>query len=134
MDLVFVQLEGPAEAVLEDQAFLDFGIQIGGEELKIVLALVLGPVHGGIRVLQKDRRFRAVIGTNGNPDTARNIGLLLAQHERLAEGIENTLGDDRGILTVGQPGHQNGKLVPPQPGHRIAAADAEFQSERRLPE
>jgi hypothetical protein len=58
-----------------------FGVELLRIELEIVLALLLGLVHGDVGLLGQDLLVLAVLWVGADPDAGRDTELLTEEHE-----------------------------------------------------
>ena len=97
-----------------------------------VFALALDVVHGDVRVAQQVVNQLAVIRVNGNANAGRDVHGLARQQKRWFQAFQKLLGNQRGILPVGQFGQHGGEFIAAQARQRVAAAQAGFQPGGRL--
>jgi hypothetical protein len=72
------------QLAFEVEPLLDRAIQVLGEELIVIPALLFGTVHRGVGMLQQRRGVAAVIGIESHTDAAGDfeIALTVAQRRR----------------------------------------------------
>ncbi len=82
MELELAAFERAAELALEIEPFLDRAIQLLGEELEVVAALLFRAIHRRIGMLQQRRGVAAVVGIERNPDAAGDLEIALPVTQR----------------------------------------------------
>ncbi len=122
--------ERAAQAVLERDPLQGLGVHDGVEELVVVAALLLGLVHGGIRALDERLGVDAVLGEDADSDRCGDVELAPFDMEGIADGFEDLLGDERGVLGMTELGQEQRELVAAEAGHRVAVAHARLNPRR----
>src|SRR4028118_586232 len=86
VDPEFLPLNGSPEAAFELQSLQGFSMQTGTEHFVVSLAVLLGLVHGHVRVTKQVFGSIRIRSTDSNPDTEGDRYLLSFEHERCSEG------------------------------------------------
>ena len=98
------------------------------EELVGVLALVLGPVHGDVGVLEQGRRVVRIVGKHAHADAAGDEQLVAVDRDRAGQRVDQLLRAGRHLLHVAHRAHQHGELVAAQAGDDVALAQARAEA------
>jgi hypothetical protein len=103
------------------------GMHLGLEVLVAVLAAFFGPAHGQIGVAQE------LTGGDGRPvegdaDAHRGRHLGGADHQRMAERVEDAPGEVGGDIDPLHVLDENGELVPAQPRRGVGSPEALHQA------
>ena len=83
-------------------------------------ATALGAVHRQIRIAQHLIRVLVMRRAERDPDADAGVDLLAANEEFAQQHLVNAIGDACGVFEAGDFVQQDGELVSPQPGDRIA--------------
>jgi hypothetical protein len=94
------------------------GVHGLGVEAETV-ALLFGPVHRGIGILQQGVNVLAVRGRDANPDAGGDGHLVAFDDERRGvHRFQQALRGDRRLGLPADVGQQEGELVAAEPGHQ----------------
>ena len=117
-------LQRVPQAAFEHEFFQRPGAHLGGIELVLVAALLLGAVHGGVGVAQQLERVVAVAGIEADADAGGDDELASFYLERLRQGVENFLRHLRHVARIRQVLEQHRELVAAETRHGVALAHA----------
>ncbi|MCY1377616.1 hypothetical protein D9M69_651990 [compost metagenome] len=81
----FVALQGTAQFDFQSHAFGGLVGQVAGVELDAVATACLGPVHGGVGVLDQGGDIQAVFGEQADADARAGEELVLTRRQRRFE-------------------------------------------------
>ena len=115
------------QAVFQAHALHGRGVHVRGEELKVVLAALLGPIHRRVGVHQQGFGRFAILGEDGNANRGGDKHLLLFDLDDAIELGHQFLGDLGHMLDVGDILQNHGKLIAAQPRHGVAFTQRAFQ-------
>lgn len=98
-------------------------VQIVAEHLIPVAALVFGALHGDIGIAQQFGRFMMAGLGHRDADAGADEDLMLGDGVRAAQRVQQPLGYLDGVGDLSGLLQQNGELIAPQPGDRVAGTD-----------
>ncbi len=116
-------LDRPVQGAVHGQAALGPGPHGLVEHLAPVAAPGLGPVHGGVGVLDQRLGPGAAARGQGDADAHGDEHLGVAERERRGGHLGDPLGDGQGVGLVGDALAQDGELVAAEAGHGVAGPD-----------
>ena len=124
VELQLVLGECPAQPPLDLQARLERLLHAGMEEAETVATLVLGTVHGHVRLLEQIAGSAFIQGKQHDTHARRNVqGMAFDEKgfpEQLAQIAGTTVGAGQGLVGVFRDlGEQDDELVSAQARHRI---------------
>jgi hypothetical protein len=119
--------------VFERDALQCLRVHDGIEELAIVSALFFRLIHGGVRGFDQRLGVGAVLGEDADADGGGDVELASFDVERVADGFEDFLRDERGVLGVRELGEEQRELVAAEAGDGVAVAYARLQRRSTRP-
>ena len=122
------------EVGLELEQLSGLGVHGGDIALIVVAPRQLGPVHGGVGVLQQRLGVLPVVGIQRNADAGRKEQLLAVELERVAEDVKDALCYRSCVPRPGDEIRQQGELVASEPGEAVGVTDACLQPGGSQPE
>jgi hypothetical protein len=120
-DAQLTGVDGVVEVALQGQLVFGGRVHVHGVGLVAVPPAVLGPVHGGVGVLQQGGGPHPVVGPDGDADAGRDEQLLAVEDEGMPEGDQDLLRHHGRFPGGADVGQQHGELVPAHAGHRVRA-------------
>jgi len=109
-------LDGAAQRVLERKPGGHRGVQVLAEEAEDAAALRLGAVHRHVGMPDEAVEIDAVGRVHRDADAGRDDDLLLPELQRRAQGIQQALRDQRGVVGTGKVLGDDGELVAAEAG------------------
>ncbi len=117
-----VALQAAAQTRLQRHPLERMDVDLLRVELVVVLAVLLGAVHGDVGVFHQGLfvlRFRRI---HADADARRHPAFLPLNRHRLDERGEDLARDGRDLFRLGHFLHQHHELVPAQARHHVARA------------
>ena len=111
--------------------FRDF-VHAGMVVLEAIASLVLGMIHGNVRIPDQIINIAAILRESGDPDANRDIEFHALDVERAGYDLDELFGHDAGGLQklfLGRKiGKQNDEFVSAGTGHGVRSAHATLQA------
>ena len=123
-------LDGVVQAALELQPLVGLGVEARRVELVGVATAVLGPVHGGVGVLEQRLGGGAVLRVQGHAHAGRDVDLLASQGEGAAERPQHLACHPDDVVLAVDLAEEDRELVAAHAGdgvvfaHRLGEAPA----------
>ena len=127
-----LQAQGLAQRRLQGYLGEGAGGHVRGVELKAVAALVLGLVHGGIGVAHQGVDVDAVLGVEADADAQGDIEGPAVQIDGPLAGLGQLFGHQGGVAGAFHGVQDQGELIAPEAGERVALAHLATQAPRRF--
>ena len=96
-------------------------VELGGVHRHARVRL-LGHVHRDVGALQQRVDVGLVVGRHRDAHARVDLEHQLVHHERLAQGLQELLGDDRRRSRLAEEWQEHGELVASQTGHAVGVA------------
>ena len=120
--------DGFTQIVSEGDPGSYVGIHRFGEEPVGGAALGLRTVEREVGTRQQHLRIRGIQAVDGDANAGADSHPVLADEERLAEGLQHSCRQNAGIRRHPDLGREDGELVAAETGHSISFPDAAFQT------
>ena len=111
------------KVVLHGQRLHQARLHSGREQLVVVAASLLGPVHGGIGVAHQPIRIAGVLWEHADANACSDVELVASDRAHLPDSPQNSLGNDGRIFSALDSGQYERELIPADPRHGIPFAD-----------